>query len=385
MNNQMSDRPLRWDPYFFRKGHSFVPFWKDYLTGAKRDILFVLAGGIDPRMCFGIEQLISLNGSGKRDCTVMVFDEGVGSATGKHQKRADDNILKLKALLNARGAFKELNIPVWTDSGPSRRRIGATKSIHFFKDIATFAGYSDIIIDISSMRRGIYLSFIGHVMQLLESYNLSNDHKINLHVLCANSPDIDRQIAGVGIDETADYVTGFSSDLEMHSTIDVPKIWIPILGSAQEDKLERIYTLLKPTEICPVLPSPSLNGKRADEMIKEYWRLLLDTWGVEPGNVVYASEDNPFDIYRQVHRIIKDYGRALKPIGGCKAAISVLGSKVLSIGALLACYELRNADVSVGIAHVESQGYDTVLPEGQISLDGVILTTTWVIGECYCE
>ena len=89
----------------------------------------------------------------------------------------------------------------------------------------------------------------------------------------------------------------------------------------------------------------------------EYRELLFDQLRIEPTNIIYAAERNPFEAYRQIRRTILQYGRALEPLGGCRSVVSALSTKLLSLGALLAAYELKQAGVDVGIAHVESQGY----------------------------
>ncbi len=93
-----------------------------------------------------------------------------------------------------------------------------------------------------------------------------------------------------------------------------------------------------------------------------------------------SAEQNPFEVYRQIHQTVKHYNEALKPLGGCKVAISALSSKLLSIGALLAAYELKGAKFSIGIANVEAQGYQI---EGDTESIKAELFTLWLIGDCY--
>jgi hypothetical protein len=78
---------------------------------------------------------------------------------------------------------------------------------------------------------------------------------------------------------------------------------------------------------------------------------------VEPRNIIYASERNPFEAYRQLRQTIGHYQLALAPLGGCLSVLSVVSTKLLSLSALLAAYELKQAKINIGIAHVESQGY----------------------------
>ncbi|MBC7173648.1 MAG: hypothetical protein H5U40_14505 [Polyangiaceae bacterium] len=114
----------------------------------------------------------------------------------------------------------------------------------------------------------------------------------------------------------------------------------------------------------------------------EYRELLFDQLRVEPRNIIYAAESNPFEVYRQIMRSILHYDRALKPLGGCKVALSAMSSKLASIGVLLAAYELgrREPKVTVGVAHVESQGYRV---DQEAAGPAPTLFTMWLSGECY--
>ena len=60
-----------------------------------------------------------------------------------------------------------------------------------------------------------------------------------------------------------------------------------------------------------------------------------------------------------------------------------MSSKLVSIGVLLAAYELgrRDPKVTVGVAHVESQGYRVEQTTGLAPTP--TLFTMWLSGECY--
>jgi len=143
-----------------------------------------------------------------------------------------------------------------------------------------------------------------------------------------------------------------------------------------------------PDEICPVLPFPSLDPRRSDNLVLEYRDLLFDRLRIEPRNFIYVSERNPFDVYRQIQRTIHHYREVhrevLGPLGGCKTVLSALSTKLLSVGALLVAYELKQAKVDVGIAYVGSQGYimddGSGSPRQQIQSE---LFGLWLTGECY--
>ena len=140
-----------------------------------------------------------------------------------------------------------------------------------------------------------------------------------------------------------------------------------------------MYVLVKPTEVCPVLPSPARNPRRGDDIVMQYQKLLFDEVRLDPRNIIHSSEFNPFDVYRQVRRTVLHYTNVLDIIGGCRIALSAMCSKVMSLGILLVAYELKGGDAEVGIAHIECQGYD--VPQG---LDvNVELVGIWIAGECY--
>jgi hypothetical protein len=113
----------------------------------------------------------------------------------------------------------------------------------------------------------------------------------------------------------------------------------------------------------------------------EYRELLFDQWRVEARNIIYASEQNPFEAYREVHRTVRHYNQALEPLGRCKAAVSAVSSKLLSLGALLVTYELKESGMSVSLAHVETQGYEISAQEKEEGIDD--LFTLWIAGDCY--
>ena len=52
----------------------------------------------------------------------------------------------------------------------------------------------------------------------------------------------------------------------------------------------------------------------------------------------------------------------------------------MSIGALLAAYELKNAGINVGVADVEAQGYQI---KGEINTIETELFSLWIAGDCY--
>lgn len=378
MNNIVSS--LRWDPYFMKHAIECENFWRNFLSCGRRDILYVLGNGFDPRMCLGYEKLLEFGGMGLRNCLLLSFDEGSDSPSKQYLELTSQNKQKLETLVHGHEIIDTKPIQMWLEDGLSKRRNTSLNATRIFQSISDFGNYTDIIIDISAVPRSIYWSLISKVLYLLDKYN--NQDTPNLHIFVLENAYLDQDIHEIGIDDSANYIQGFSGGLNMQSTEEVPRVWIPILGEDQRKQLERIHTLINPDEICPMLPWPSSDPRRCDKLFVEYQDLLFDAWHAEPRNIIYASEQNPFDAYRQIYKTVCDYNKALELLGGCKSVISALSSKLLSIGALLAAYELKANNIRVGLAHVEVQGYEI----SKHSIDSHMeweLFTIWLAGDCY--
>ena len=345
----------RWQHYVLDHGTGLVDFWQSHLGSHERHVLFVLGKGFDPQMCLGLKALLDAGGIGKRNIIAIEFDEGTSSPSRVHIQLVEKNWAELQKLLGGKGSLSTSSVKMWSNDG---RRIGSRSAAALFSSLSDFAGYTDIVIDISAMPRGIYFPLIAKVLFLLdEPTTESGMQKHNLYVFVSENPVLDRRIRDEGVDDTADYVHPFRGGLEMESTAGYPKIWIPLLGEGQEAQLECIYNLVVPDEICPVLPSPSLDPRRGDDLVLEYRDLLFDRLRIEPRNFIYASERNPFEVYRQIRKAVLQYKDALEPLGGCKTVLSALSTKLMSVGALLVAYEFKRAKIDIGIAHVEPQGY----------------------------
>ncbi len=199
---------LRWDPYFMRKGKEFKVFWTEYVESGDRKILYVLGQGFDPRMCAGYKAVLDAGGKGTCDCLLVKFDEGPYSPSTRYADLVSQNIATLESLVQERGQLIAKPIRMWSGDGPGRRRIGSRSAAGIFSDMAEFAGYTDIVIDVSAMPRGLYFPLIGKVMYLLDHAKQNNMSSPipNLHVVVCENAKLDKAIRDVGIDDTASYV-----------------------------------------------------------------------------------------------------------------------------------------------------------------------------------
>jgi len=375
----MTHDTMRWRDYFLREGAGFDDFWRSFFAEQRREVLLVLGHGFDARMCDGLEKLLSLGGEGARDVALIAFDEGPQSPSHTYADQRRANGARIKELLGDRGKLNNRPITMFSGEG---RRIGARSIAQEFASANEFQPYTDVVIDISALPRGLYLPLLAKMLALFDLDQKDGEAR-NLHVVVSHSPATDAAIVEEGLEDGATYLHGFAAAaLESEATSAQPKIWIPVLGKCQQPQLERIHSLVAPDEICPLLPSPAQDPREGDSLMVEYRDLLFDQLRVEPRNIIYAAESNPFEVYRQIMRSILHYHRALSPLGGCKVALSAMSSKLASIGVLLAAYELSHRDpkVTVGVAHVESQGYRV---ESNSVARSTTLFTMWLSGECY--
>jgi hypothetical protein len=348
---------LRWDPYLLIKNGEYNSFWKNHLKNEKGKVLFIMGKGFDLRMNLALQRICETNPNCKIECLLIEFDEGKNSPSIKYKDFVAANIEELKEIINGHGEIKNKKINLWINDHGKKRRISSREASNIFNDFKSLQEFTDIIVDVSSLPRGIYFSLIGKLLYLLDKNDPTS--KINFFILAAENAAMDSLIKETGIDEDIDYLTGFGGRIDLET--DSPIIWFPILGEDKKAYIQRAYTFINPSELCPILPFPAKNPRRGDKLIADYHDLLFDELRVEAQNIMYVSEQNPFDTYRKLSQVIKHYKRSMQVLGDCKTAISTFSSKLLSIGALIAAYEFNYCDPplkGVGVVNVDCLGYE---------------------------
>lgn len=364
---------MRWDDYFMRCGSQHTKFWKKYLQPT-RDLLYVVASGFDLRMCDGAESIMRAGGSGKRDCRLVKFYGATDSTALSYGDLVESNILKLEQLFGKQ-QIKTVKL------APQRNRdVALQRSAAGLVVDEDYRTYTDIIVDISSMPTQIFFPMLGKIVQRLSGTHLSGGRNPNLFIIVSEDPAIDRAITKSGLDEEASFIYGFFGDMDLQAKESGPTIWIPVLGENRAEELKRIHQKINPAETCPVIPSPSSDPRRGDHILLEY-RNVLRRIGIDPQNMIYASEQNPFDVYRQIRDAVIHYHRVLKPVGTYRFAISPMSSKLMSIGAFLAAHELTyKMKIRQGIGIVGAARYKFDKPSERCEPN---LFTLWICGDCY--
>lgn len=373
---------LRWSPNVLIKDNAVDSFWKEHFGEESRKLLFILGKGFDVRMNFALSRLLTASPEINLECLLIEFDEGNTSSSLDYNSFVSDNMVEFEKIMDSRPIHVK-KIKMKNKSGKRGPIVGDRNAADLIKNHSEIEDFTDIIVDISSLPRGLYFSLIGKILKLVDQK--PNNHQ-NLFLTVAENVKIDSQIQETDLEEDLTYLHGFGGQIELEADKEQPLIWFPILGEEKsahiskgadkimEDK-SRLY------EICPVLPFPSKDPRRSDTLLIEYHKLLFDSLLIEPQNIMYTTERDPFQTYIQLSDAINNYRESLKVLNGCKIALSTFSSKLISIGTLLVAYE--NPEF-VGILNVNSGGYH-ILDESKIKKlkQGSELFVTWITGIPY--
>ncbi|MEQ8176416.1 MAG: hypothetical protein ABRQ26_15300 [Syntrophomonadaceae bacterium] len=369
-----------WPNYFFCKGEEFNQFWQDFFEIKPRKLLFILGMGFDQRMNLGLKNIISSIKDSSVQCLLLNFNEGELSPSNDYKDMIINNYNELKGLLRPE-YINEVNIKMIDDN----RRVGGRIVANLFKDISSIEAFTDIVIDISALPRNIYFPMLVQILDINKTNPLQNGKRRNIHVVVAESSQIDSKIIEQELDEKADYIFLLSGEMKKTSKANKPIVWFPVLGQNRGEQLSRVLELLESSstynsfldlEICPVMPFPSKEPRMPDFLISTYREPFFSSTGIEARNILYCDEQNPFDIYRQIMESGFRYDKALNLIDGCRKVVSTMSSKLISLGALLAAYEGNMA-----VAYTGAQGYRI---NGLIDEHSPVdLFEVWLDGEPY--
>jgi hypothetical protein len=352
-------KKMRWNPYVLLKNEGVIKFWEQrFLNQLENEkLLFILGKGFDPRMNLALRSLMESCPNINIECWMITFDEGANSSSHKYSELVDENLLELGGLLSSR-KLAEKKIKIWDIQGKKRTRVGDQQASRLISGFDEISEFSDIIVDVSALPRGVYFSFIGRLLALVD-YQKADISKPNIYVSIAENASIDSKIREFDPGEVY-YPRGFGGGVELASEHQKPLIWFPILGEERKAHTTKAFEKITETkdrlyEICPTLPFPSKDPRRSDTVLINHHSILFDEFTIEPQNITYIPEQNPFESYIQLSQAILNYKKSLKILSGCKAVISPFSSKILSIAALLTAYENQE---DVAILNVDSDGYE---------------------------
>lgn len=351
-----------WSDYTLLRGTECSEYAKEKLLNDK--ILFMLGNGFDERMCEGIERMYMPQAD--MEVWLIEYSEARNSNSLRYlDKVTKNNNRLLKCVPEDR--IKTKHIDMWEQRGGEEIYVSELRAAKLIKENSEeLNAFDAIIVDISALPQAIYFSLLD---TLLSEYY--PDKKIFI-IACENYR-VDQKTNPVGLSEDAHYYFRYGSTDSKDN--EVPLIWLPVMGEGSLERLSRCYDYIKRgrnqiDEICPLLPFPSLNERRSDEILLHLHEQLFNIWGIEKKNIIYASETNPFQVYRRICETAEHYDRVLMPLfysserereeqkeNGWCLVLTALTSKLMSVGTFLAAYNLKKESFNVYIAGVTNRGY----------------------------
>lgn len=361
----MSSPPKRWEKCIMHRDGDAPRFLAEWFSSEQKKIFLIGGAGFDPRST-SVAQL--LNQLAKCPVTGLLVREHRPLAPPDLLAGAEKNIADLKQLL-PNLEIRDINIFAESDLALTGGRQAAevANSIHW-------EGITDVVIDCSALSRGV-------VFPLVRSVLANPNSPINLHLLVIDQASLDDGIVAEP-SERASTMHGFKGKLGLESSQKAAVLWLPQLVPAQQSSLSKIYSSLepKPHDICPILPFPSQDLRKPERLVTEFRVELESTWEVDPRNVIFASESNPLDLYRSILRIDDERGEVFRETGGSLLVLSPIGSKLLSLGALMAAIER-----DFPVVYVEALNYKFTPGDGIQEFTGDKLVHLWLKGEAYGE
>lgn len=165
-------------------------------------------------------------------------------------------------------------------------------------------------------------------------------------------------------------------------------MWFPILGENRLAQIKKVEEEIPAwAEICPILPHPSRNPRRGDELLVEYDSILFARRETPISNIFYVNESHPFEAYRQLLEAMLRFRKTMGVIGGCRLVVTPLASKLITVGSALACFEMKleSSDYrsSVAIPYAEPKRYEASVETMMASRP--VISALLLTGDAYLE
>ena len=345
-------------------------FCEKYYSQRSARVLFIMGRGFDPRMNNTLKIIFKKVNYQTLTCLTVDFP-------AKEKTDGDDlyhqNVAEFNALLNDKIV---INLAITIDAKLSwDNRI---KNMLRQLNQIDFTVYTDIILDVSAIPCAYYYNIakLIHVK--------TQDNQTNFFIAVSENVSIDNLIQKRYSEETITPLYNFRASYGMESVFNPINIFVPLMGEDKKEHLKLIYDTFHPKEVCPVLPFPSEQSGRSDRLLWEYNDFLTDTLKVEPQNLLYAPERDPFELYNRLEKLIKDYKDTLRLIDGHICfGFALLSSKLLALGVLLVGLE---HDDEIQVYNMNSSKYDIedkkkIIEENKYSEPFLM----WINGEPYVQ
>ena len=334
-------------------------FIEHFLAQTTRRVLLVAGAGFDPRAT----RMCELLGTYLHDRLTGIFlREERPNADHRLRERANENLKKLTKCVNS-SVVSEIQI-----FASDNAVIGGREAV---KAIAAIAldGFTDVILDCSALSRGVFFPLVKFLLPKTKGRNF--------HLFAVDQPAVDDDISPVAW-EQASNVHGFRDSPISAEQVRPARLWLPQLVERQRITLDLIYRMVQPHDVCPILPFPASDPRLPDRLVQAYATEMESGWQVDPRNILYADEHSPLDLYRAIVRIHEARKTIFQSMGS-QIILSPIGSKILSLGALLAALEH-----DFPVVYVEAVAYEIDFARiDEAKQEFGSLVHMWLQGEAY--
>lgn len=291
-----------------------------------REALYIVGVGFDPRCSVGLARYIEATGRYPQVLAIDLRDPSTPSNESLDRRRSAN-----ASLLAAIASPPNVTLLPYPQV---HEQAGVGRTIAQNVDAAgLLEGKKSVTVDLSALPTVVSFPVVRLLLDRCKEVHGSP----NLQVLVVENPALDALISEGGTSEAAPLPGLNSKYLARSRPPGQVRVWTPVLGERTGPALDKVSQLLQPDEVCPVLPFPSIDPRRADSLVLEHRELLVDRYEVGPDGFIYADEANPFDLARSLVDFHDNYKKALEPLGVppilCASSHS---SKLLSVGVLLA-------------------------------------------------
>ena len=341
-------------------------------AGRGRRTMYILGVGFDPRCLVGLQEFLATGEAGDFLILRVELPPPGFASDPAARALADDNDRAFIAM-TADFDVRSISFPRVNDRANAGPQV-ARELVH----LARGEQVGHLVVDISSLPSSVFFPMIKAVLLEGDDANSAPGFPSEVQIVACENPKMDAAILETGV-AGASVVGGFRDLLPLDSDAVGTRVWAPVVGEKCGTALQAVHNLVRPAETCPVLPFPARNPRRADDLILEHQRELIDEFQVSPGNVIYADERNPFDLYRALSTLHQEYQDALGMLGPFTLALSSHSSKLLSVGVLLAAYERKLPIIAAPGTDYEIAGEVDLVELSQNNE----LACIWLCGEPY--
>ena len=210
--------------------------------------------------------------------------------------------------------------------------------------------YTDVVLDATGMSRGTCFP----IAKQLREWSAGSSTRI--HLLIADSAVPIGSVRSISSDR-ADWMHGFHGSVETDEYAKALRLWVVQLAEQHGGSMQTLFKELgTPDEVCPIIPFPSENPRRGDDLLFELRSFWLDEWGETPLSLIHAHESDPMDVYRSISAMHHARQEALQGAGLPSLTIlSPIGRRLPGIGMLLAALEF-----DLPMFYLETVGYELV-------------------------